>query len=320
MGRGPTMTLREKGRVSKPAAVSDLISAHSRLLSRSIGSYMVDEIGHLSARNGGDYLMTLVELSITQATRPGGDAEADRQRSVSASAIGVSLGMPYETCRRKVRGLEAAGVCRRVTANRLAIVPEYMETPAYEADCAERWRNLRRYLVEFRELGFDLGQFSHLSPQTPVIAPTLNRTIGALIDDFILRLGEARIKNEEDTLNSNIISTLSVLNSDPIRRSRELMWKYPGNLDHSPYSLRQPATITMVARRLRLSEDIVSRRLNLYVRRGWIHRVPGGFMYNIDAQETPEANHSRNLMNLRFLQLVQAIRQLGIDPATVTVV
>ena len=219
-----------------------------------------------------------------------------------------------------MRDLEDAGVCTRVSANRVAIVPEHLETPVYEAECAERWPNLRRYLVEFRELGFDLDLFSHISPQTPVKAPTLNRTIAALIDDFILRLGEARIKNEEDALNSNIISTVSVINTDPIRGSRELMWQYPGDDgDHVPYSLRRPATFTMIAQRLGMSEDIVRRRLNLYVRRGWIRRVRGGFMYDIAAQETPEANHSRNTMNLRFLQLVQALRLIGVDPATMTV-
>jgi len=296
-----------------------MISANSRLLSRVIGSFMVDEVGRLTARYDGDYLMAVVELSIIQATRPLGDADADRTRSISARAIGMSLLLPYETCRRKVRVLVDAGVCTRVSANRLAIVPEHLETPVYEAECAERGRNLSRYLVGFRELGFDLNQFSHVSPQTPVKAPTLDRTIAALIDDFNLRVGEARIKNEEDALNSNIISTVSVMNSDPIRFSRELMWKYRGDFDHSPYSLRQPATIAMIARRLGLSEDIVSRRLNLYVRRGWIHRVRGGFLYDIDAQETPEANLSRNMMSLRFLQMVQAVRQLGIDLATVTV-
>ncbi len=298
---------------------ADLIHANARILARPIVSFMVDEIGRLTARYDGDYLMALVELSITQATRPSGDADADGKRSISARAIGISLGLSYETCRRKVRGLEAAGVCMRVSANRLAIMPEHLEAPAYEADCADRWRNLRRYLVEFRDIGFDLDQFSYVSPQTPVKAPTLNRTIAALMDDFILRLGEARIKTEQDTLNSNIISTVSCLNGDPVRFNRELTWKYPGGDDHPPYSLRAPASITMIARRLGLSEDIVSRRLNDYVQRGWIRRVRGGFLYDMDAQVTPEAHRSRNLMNLRFLQLVQTLRQLGFDPGAATI-
>lgn len=294
------------------------LHACGRVLARPVANLMLDEIARLTERYDGDYIMSLVELSMLQATRPTGDADAERQRTISVRAIGTSLGLAYETSRRKVRDLEAAGVCVRVSPNRLVIAPGRLETPAYAAECDARWRNLRGYLVELRDIGFDLGPFSHMSPQTAVMAPTLSRNIAFLIDDFILRLGEARITNEEDTLNSNIISAVSNMNGELIRADRALTWKYAGGDTPPPDDARMPVTITMVARRLKLSEDIVGRRMNLYVERGWIERVPGGYLYVMGKQLTPEAHHSRNLMNLRFLQLVQALRRLGIDPATVT--
>ncbi len=304
--------------MSKAGADSELLHAHGRLLARTVAHLMLDEIARLTEKFDGDYIKALVELSIIQATRLSGVAGAENKRSISVRAIGASLGFSYETGRRKVRELEAEGHCVRVSPNRLVIAPGLLETADYESECEGRWRNLRSYVIELRDIGFDFNKFSHLSPQIAVRAPTPQRSIAGLMDDFILRLGEARITNEEDTLNSNIISAVMTLNGDPMRFDRELTWTYAGGDTPPPDSVRAPATIAMVARRLKLTEDVVGRRMNMYLERGWIRRVPGGYLFVMNQQLTPEAHKSRNLMNLRFLQLIQALRPFGIDPVTVT--
>ncbi len=291
--------------------------AHARVLTRPVIDFLLDEIALLTEGCDGDYVMAIVELSILQATRQIAAGGAASERTISVRAIGASLGLPYETCRRKVRALEANGRCRRVTANRLVIAHERLETPAYQAYSDARWRNLRVHLVELRDIGFDFDQFGQVSPQVAVRAPTLSRTIAALVDDYMLRLIEARRSNV-DIIESNIITAMMNMNGEPVRRSRELTWKYAGGDTPPPDSVREPVTIAMIARRLKTTEEIVRRQVNNYVGRGWVRRVPGGYLFVMAQQVTPDAHRSRNLVNQRFLQLVQALRQLGIDPATLT--
>jgi hypothetical protein len=292
--------------------------AYGRLLSRPVTSFILDEVARITARCDGDLLMALVELGLIQATRPSGETGPNSQRSVSARAIGLSLGLSYETCRRKVLDLEAAGRCQRVSASRLRMSPEYLESPAYLADCDDKWRNLRGYLVELRETGLDLDMFSSISPQNAVTAPSRSMAINALIDDYLLRMQEARIADEEEAFNSLVNSAVSNMNGDLLRFDRDLNWKYAGVDVPPPDSARRPVTIAEVARRVKVSEDIIRGRVNMYVQRGWIRRVRGGYLHVMDKQLTPEAHQSRNTMNLRFFQLVQALRQLGVDPRTVT--
>ncbi len=303
---------------SKAAAEAQRLHAHGRVLARPVTNLMLDELARLIEQFEGDYLMSLIDLSIIQATRPTGNPEVDDTRAISALAIGRALGLPYETCRRKVRDLEAAGLCRRVSTNRLAVARGRLENPAYRAQCDARWRNLRLYLVELRDIGFDLNEFGEVSPQTAVKAPNLSRTIAWLMDDFILRMQEARITNEEDAFNSLVMTALSNMNGETIRADRELTWMYAGGDTPPPDSLRTPVTIAMLARRVKISEDVIGRRVNAYLQRGWISRVHGGYMHVMAKQVSAEAHESRNLMNLRFLQFVQALRLLGVDPATVT--
>jgi len=307
------------GGAASPAggAESERMMAHARVLTRPVIDLLLDEIAYLTKRCDGDYIMSIVELSILQATRPISDAEAGRRRTISVRAIGTSLGLPYETCRRKVRDLEAAGRCRRVSANRLVIAYEGLETPAYQADCEARWRSLREHLVELRDIGIDFNQFGQVSPQNPVKAPNLSRAVAALMDDYLLRLVEARRANT-DIIDSNVITAMMNMNGEPVRRDRELTWKYAAGDTPPPDSVRAPVTIAMIARRLNMSEDVVGRRVKMYVQQSLVRRVHGGYLFVMAEQLTPDAHRSRNLVNQRFLQLVQALRQLGIDPAAVS--
>lgn len=158
-------------------ATAERLHAHGRPLARPVTNFVLDELARLIEQCDGDYLMSLVDLSVSQVTRPADAGDTDNQRAINARVIGIALGLPYETGRRKVLGLEAAGLCPRVTANRLAIVQGRLEPPAYLAECEARWRNLRTYLVELKDIGFDLGQFANVSAQTAVKAPTYVRTI-----------------------------------------------------------------------------------------------------------------------------------------------
>lgn len=305
--------------MSEATIDSEQMHAQSRVISRSISHLTLDEVARLTKRGDGDYVRSLIELSIKQATRAITDSPGVANRSISVRAVAASIGIPYETCRRKVRDLEDAGLCVRVGPNRVATPLGLLETQAYQDECDARWRSLRVYLVELRDIGFDYSQFGRVSPQHVVRAPSLSRSIAELIDDYMLRLVDAVPDKGASILDNNIIVTVSGMNGEPIRRNRDLTWTYPATDTPPPDHLRAPVTIAMIARRLHLSEDIVGRRLRLYVQRGTIRRVRGGYLYAIPWQLTPAFRHAQHLTIQRFVQLIQALRLLGVDPLTVTV-
>jgi hypothetical protein len=226
--------------MSEAPAVPEAIRALSRVFMRTMGHFILDEIARLTDRGNGDFLKGIVELSIIQATRPLAVSGIESHRTISVRAIADSLCLAYETCRRKVLELQADGRCQRMTANRMLMAPGLLESPAYQAECDDRWRNLRSYLTELTEIGFDFNAFSQVSPQALVRAPNLSRAVAALLDDFMLRLIEARVSNDDDITDSNIITAIMTMNGEPVRFDREATWKYASTDTPPPDSLRMP--------------------------------------------------------------------------------
>ena len=298
---------------------SERVKAQSRVISRCICNLTLDEIARLTQSHGGDYVRALVELSIIQATRPISGMDEDALRTTSVRAVGAAMHLPYETCRRKVLELEKAGRCYRVSANRIAMTAGLLDNAAYRAECQARWRNLRGYLVELRAIKFDLEAYSKVSPQGTVWAPTRSQAVAALIDDYMLRLIDTRLVSYPGLIDTTLISAISIMNGESLRNDPDLSWQYAGSETPPPDSARAPVTIARVARRLKMNEDVVGRRMRTYLADGWLHRVPRGYLLSMAKQQTPEFLHAHNLTVQRFLQLMQALRQLGVDLATVTV-
>ncbi|MFZ5670960.1 MAG: hypothetical protein ACOY4K_15840 [Pseudomonadota bacterium] len=294
----------------------DLVQSQARVVTRAILNFVVDEIGRQTRRHDGDFVRAAVELAVSQATRGPAGWATDPARSVSVRAIAGSLGIAYETCRRKVRALEALGRCRRLGPG-VAVSPGNFEGAAYEAASAEQWNRLRGSIAELRAIGFDYDLFTHISAQAPVRADDRLRTIAYLIDDYMLRLIESRMAGDEAITDSAVLTAMVTMNAEPMRHDPDLAWRFAGRDTPPPDSARAPVTIAMLARRLGMGDDSVGRRVAHLVRKGWACRVRGGYLSSMEEQQTPAVHQARLMSVLRFLQLVQALRLLGVDPATV---
>jgi hypothetical protein len=76
------------------------------------------------------------------------------RRPVSVSAIADSLGVPFETTRRHVNKLIAAGLCQRCGAG--VIVPaSALDTPAVNQGAVANMANLRRLFRALKRAGVD---------------------------------------------------------------------------------------------------------------------------------------------------------------------
>jgi hypothetical protein len=76
------------------------------------------------------------------------------RRPVSVRSISQSLGIPFETVRRRVQALVEAGLCKRVKGG-IIIPVQVVEGPVAEQLMLGNIANVRRLFRQLRQAGFD---------------------------------------------------------------------------------------------------------------------------------------------------------------------
>jgi hypothetical protein len=94
----------------------------------------------------------------------------------------------------------------------------------------------------------------------------------------------------------------------------ELAWRHPGVATPSPDELRRVAAITDLAASLGLNNETVRRRVRHYREMGWVKRLTGGYLVAMERRQHLDVLAPGPVLSQRFLQPVQALRQLGVDP------
>ncbi len=297
------------------------LQAQQRLLVRCLFQYVLDEAGRLAREQDGDLVRGVVRIAIVQATRPLEGADPDSPgappRAVSVRAIGQSLGLPYETTRRKVVELEGTGHCRRVSGSGVTATPAPRD-PAFLEACEASWRSLRSAIAGLNAIGFDYGMLEGVSAQAgPPRGLPLPEAVASLGQAFLLRVLESAAAPHGSITDAAIVTAMLIANAETMARDPEMARKYAGAGTPPPDSLRRPATGAEIAARLGMTRETVRRRANRYVQLGWAVRVAGGYLFSMERQQEPEVLQAGLASAHRFLQLLQAVRQLGVDLAKI---
>lgn len=292
-----------------------------RLIFRCVTVFLLDLVSRQIRRHEGDFTRAVIYMAAIQASRSParGGAAPDEIRTFSVRAIAESMAVPYETTRRKITELEAAGLARRVASRGYTVAPTVFEGEAYRADREATWRALRQLIFELRALNFPFGAFaggSTLAAVRDLAHADLADAAAVLVNDFLLRVLETGVQPHGSMLDSAIISTLILTNAELLTHDPELALLYSGATTPPPDHLRKPATITELATALGLTHETVRRRIRRYRELGWVKRVTGGYLITVERLQHPDLLNSGLMVSQRFLQLLQSLRQLGVDPTT----
>lgn len=191
---------------------SPVSATREMALARLSFAFLLDEVANGVA--GLEPLEALLVLAINQAniaplTRdpnararygqleaPAPDAE---RRPVSINAIAASLGLPFETVRRRIRRLAAAGVCT-VNGDGVLVPASFLASPTY-------LRSVMSGHLRLRAFYFDLTAHG-LVDELPSSAYALEQDIpiraaARLLSDYVLRTSEGLMREA-----GNVISTL----------------------------------------------------------------------------------------------------------------
>lgn len=195
-------------------------------------------------------------------------APDDERRPVSINAVAASLGLAFETVRRRIRRLAAAGVC--VLSSDGVLVPaSFLASPAYLQSVVVGHERLRRFYVELRTAGL----VEALPP--PAFATDDGvpiRAAARLLADYILRASEGLMREA-----GNVVSVLTLV---------ALLSPALADVAHAG-AVSRAVSIRAIAQRLRLSPETVRRHVAELVEEGLCVRTSAGPLVNPAALARP---------------------------------
>ncbi|MDB5494659.1 MAG: hypothetical protein JWP86_1996 [Phenylobacterium sp.] len=295
--------------------------ADARLTNRLAMAYLLDVIAIFRGeRHLLDLLLfsTISQANVTTITRqadlqvayaaPDHPPPDAMRRPVSVNALATSLGLPFETVRRRVKGLVDQGLCRAVEGG--VIVPTaVVNSPQYFEDSFRGYERLRAFYYQLR----DLGLLKDLPPPSVELGADLVplRTVARVSTDYALRVIETMMRALGDLLAGIVLTEV-------VR----------GNTEHLPFDMRggegvspedfvadkhrRPVSITAAAHRLGLPVETVRRHTAELLARGLCVRVTGGLVAPAEALARPAmiAFNAENFANLH--RMFAALAQLGV--------
>jgi DNA-binding transcriptional ArsR family regulator len=246
------------------------VETPERKLARLSFAFLLDEMGNGVA--GLDPLDALLVLAINQAniaplTRDPaararyGQLEApapdDERRPVSINAVAASLGLPFETVRRRIRRLAAAGVCT-VSAEGVVVPASFLASPAYLQSVLVGHFRLKDFYFELLAAGLT-GELPASSYELEDDIPM--RAAARLLADYVLRTSEGLMREAGNVISTMILTAL---------------------LAHALRETPAPLSVKGAAARLKLPPETVRRHLVQMAEDGLCLRTPAG------AAMTPE--------------------------------
>jgi hypothetical protein len=288
---------------------SDMASrrAVQRLIYRCVSEYLLSQAGVLAARHDGDFVRAVIYLALVQASA----GRSDDDGAISVRGLSRSLALAFETTRRKVIELEAAGLCRRLADQRLlALAPADDDLRAEIDRIAAGFQAL---MARMTRLGIGPGQFLGPLPTPAADQAQARVATHRLVQGFILRALEAGVEPQGSIVNTVLYAALVSANASRITNDPVLAIRYAGADTPPPDSIRSPAKPAELAERLGLPYELVRRRLLTFGELGWARRVEAGYLANIERMDDPALMASTLAIGQRFAQLVQGVAQTGLD-------
>lgn len=238
-------------------------------------------------------LIALIQANVTPVTtdrdlqlRYAVDAPPDEvRRAISVTALSGSLGLPFETVRRRLGRLNELGYCE--LAERGYRVPtHHLNTPDYVSRIAGGWELVRSLYVMLRGAGCLEGLA--VSPAEPSDSEPL-RVMARAAGDFALRVFTVMAAQIGDPVDIFVVMALMHLNTG-------------GDPGVRPGGTLAPVRIARLSEQLNLPYETARRRLRELGERGLCVRGPRGWVVPAEQLALLRVDTlEENLANLRRL-------------------
>lgn len=188
------------------------------------------------------------------------------RRPVSINAVAASLGLPFETTRRRICRLAAQGVCA-LSPEGVVAPSAFLASPAYVQSVTASHDRLRQFYDELKAA--DLLQA--LPPAAFETETIPIRAAARLLADYVLRSGEGLLRET-----GNVISALTLVALIASALA-----------DESAAGERRALSVRAIASTLRLSPETVRRHVAEMTEDGLCARTSAGLLITDEALERP---------------------------------
>lgn len=221
------------------------------------------------------------------------DIPDDLRRPASVNGLATSLGVPFETVRRRIHAFAAEGAC--IAVGRRFVVPSTVtSSPFFHMACTIQYAKLLAFHDQLREAGAVPAQVS--SPRNWPAPPV--RLAGRFVVEFVLRFRELIAVHVPDAVSSVVFMDILAANVEalPLTRDGGLGAVF-GDSERIGVSGHQ------IAQRLSIPDETVRRHIATLVERGLVVRgrkgwiVPGARLASPEFEALFADNH-RNVVRL----------------------
>jgi Mn-dependent DtxR family transcriptional regulator len=276
--------------------------ARQRLVFRIVSGHLVGILSRNARLHDGDLQRAYVWHGLCQGA--GGAGEGVRS-TVTARGLSRSLAIPHETVRRKLADLKAAGYFLRTDEGGFKLVEGRVHGAAARAATREELASISHAARELRLSGLELSPLGRPAPGTDVELAAME-----LLRDFQLRCYEAGVGLYGSIVDGAIVMGMLRLNAAPITEDVELAWRYAGADTPPPDDARAPVSIGRVSSLMALPRETVRRRVQRFIKLGWVEQRADGYLVTMARLQAPESLANGAIMAQRFMVLLGHLRGL----------
>lgn len=305
-----------------------------RLVVRLLLEFMVAALPPLSRWQDGDLVRGIVFLAILQAGRPrfaelarrgilAWPRSDDALKPLSVNSLAASLGLPYETARRQVQRLTAAGLVRRVEAQGVIVPESVVQSDAFAAYASEIHALFLKMMRGLRAIGFDFDSFGRGAVAADDGEPDVPADAGLrhVVIDFMLRLVECGLAvHDNDMMRAFVFTAIMAANAEPYTAAPNAAWDFATLAQSPPESRRRPITVRELSARVGIPYETTRRTVAALLADKDIVRVGRHGLINPQVSPRDVRLHESGAVVLsRFVQFIGDLRRLGFSFETLAI-
>lgn len=236
------------------------------------------------------------------------DVPNELRRPASINAIATSLGVPFETARRRIGAMADAGICI-ITMKGVIVSSAATNAPAYRAACAVQFEKLHNLYDRLRAIEF---LEAPLPPSIPFEAGNPpHRLAGRLVVEYVLRFTEPITRHIRDVVTGLTLMEIVHANTEELDGG-QLSAEDQASEGALPDRFRKPISIAALARRLGIPHETVRRHVRHLLDRGLCAKVPRGYIIPAEALARPPFLQMFLDNQIHLTRLFQSLDEFGV--------
>lgn len=302
----------------------------SRSLGRLSAEFVLTFLKSVAGVSGGDFIDGVIRMAILDANIRHLTADPERaqqyssfelpvpddlRRPASVNAISMSLGLPFETARRRIRAMHETGMCQ--VTDKGVILPQVqlqseelrvftLKTQAAVADLYRSAREIAPAIELIDPLAID-------APRTPGGPEESSRLIMRSTIGYVLRYLEAAEPVAGDLISAMMFLAVQVANVEHITHAKDLSRRYDAPQAVVPDDQRRRTTIQAISKGLGASFETTRRRINALVDRGVLMRDEQGLYVPSALLLTPVFAQVGRTNRANLQRLFTSLARLGVQ-------